>query len=151
MRLLTPEGQRGRGGLIGLSSQHLRLPNFFSLRSRFLLSFSFFRVYNSLSTYSDAQIEARARTSQIIFLRREREGTRVKLYQRRGNKAKGFSVVASPASIGIEKSLYACQRDCIGCLGTVGRSLLTKPRGSWLTPGLRPTDEARSFVATSLH
>ena len=36
----------------------------------------------------------------------------------------------------------ACQRFCIGCLGTVGRSLLTKPRGGWLAPSPRPTGTA---------
>jgi len=36
----------------------------------------------------------------------------------------------------------ACQRFCIGCLGTVGRSLLTKTRGGWLAPGPRPTSTA---------
>ena len=33
----------------------------------------------------------------------------------------------------------ACQRFCIGCLGTVGGSLVTRKRGGWTAPAPRPT------------
>ena len=33
----------------------------------------------------------------------------------------------------------ACQRFCIGCLGTVGGSLVTRQRGGWIAPAPRPT------------
>lgn len=39
----------------------------------------------------------------------------------------------------INSGFIACQRSCIGCLGDIGRSLVSKPLGGRMAPGPRQT------------